>query len=97
MGDKPPEIVPDNNNIIVLKTSVNKKNILPNVIVRCAAVSDKFVNIIYNPKLSIGFCGHTGNGRKKWLDYLINIMEIETDFILRDSYMDAKIIKRRIG
>lgn len=86
-GDKPPRILPDYPNVIVLNTSVSFSTMPKNERVIGVPVDDKFKNYIENPKLSIGFCGQRMCGRQKWLDYLTDIPEIETNFIIRDSYI----------
>lgn len=86
-GDRPPRTLPDYPNVIVLNTSVSVSTMPKNEMVIGVPVDDKFKNYIENPTLSIGFCGQRMCGRQKWLDYLTNISEIETNFIIRDSYI----------
>lgn len=86
-GDRPPTILPNCANIIVLNTSVSRSTMPKNEMVVGVPVDDKFIGYIENPKLSIGFCGQKMNGRQKWLDYLADISEIETNFIIRDIYI----------
>ena len=86
-GDRPPKILPEYPNITILNTSVYGSTISKNEIVVGVPLDDTFINYIDKPKLSIGFCGTNWCGREKWLDYLFNIPEIETNFIIRDSYI----------
>jgi hypothetical protein len=85
-GDRPPKILPNDLNSIIFKTSIDKKNKPNNEYAFGVCVNDKFLNeYLINPNLSIGFIGHTGHGRQKYIDYLTK-SNIKTDFIIRDQY-----------
>ena len=86
-GDRPPIILPNKENVIVLNTSVNKSTKPFNEKVVGVVVEDKFSHFINEPKLNIGFVGQKCCGRDKYLKYLENIDNIETNFILRDKYI----------
>lgn len=86
-GDRPPIILPNYNNVIVLNTSVIKSTKPSNERVVGVCVEDKFINFILEPDLTIGFVGQKGCGREKYLNYLENQTEFKTNFILRESYI----------
>lgn len=86
-GDVPPKILPNNNNIIVLNTSVSRSNKPNNEIVIPPIVDDKFKFYLNETKLSIGFVGQKMHDREKYLNYLESINDIETNFIIRDTYI----------
>jgi hypothetical protein len=86
-GDRPPQINLFNYDIIVLKTSLSASTMLKTEMVIGVVLKDSFKHFIEHPKLTIGFCGQSGCGRKKWLDCLNSNQLLETNFILRDSYI----------
>lgn len=86
-GDKPPIILPNYDNVVVLNTSVIKSTKPSNEYVVGVPVEDKFSNFIYEPELTIGFVGQKCCGREKYLNYLENQIELKTNFILRDVYI----------
>jgi hypothetical protein len=93
-GDKPPKLSSDIKNIIFLNTSVNKSNKFKNELVIGFSINDNFKEYLENPKLKIGFVGQSGNGREKYLNYLLN-SSIETNFIINISYIH-KLKKKHI-
>ena len=85
-GDRPPVILPNIENILVLNTSVSRSKKASNEMVIGVSLPDKFKYYLLNPKLSIGFVGQKLHNREKYLHYLSN-SGITTDFILRDAYI----------
>ena len=86
-GDRPPVILPDYDNVMVLNQSVVKSNKPTNEYVIGVPVEDKFTDFILEPELTIGFVGQKCRGREKYLNYLENQPELKTNFVLRDSYI----------
>ena len=86
-GDRPPVILPNHDNIIVLNTSVDLSKMPKNEMVIGVNLEDKFMHYIEKPTLSIGFCGNKNGGREYWLNFLNNNQEIKTDFIIRENYI----------
>lgn len=92
-GDVPPRILPNDNQILVFKTSlyaldkpINEHIIPP------ADIFDNFSNFLENPELSIGFVGQKNNGRIKICELFSN-SGLKTNFILRENYI-FKITKK---
>lgn len=86
-GDRPPIILPNYNDVIVLNTSVIKSTKPSNEHVIGVPIEDKFSHFIYEPELTIGFVGQKLHGREKYLNYLKNQDEFKTNFILRDNFI----------
>lgn len=86
-GDRPPQILPNYDNVIVLNTSVIKSTKPFNEYVVGVTVEDKFSHFMLEPDLTIGFVGQKCCGREKYLNYLKNQEEFKTNFITRDAYI----------
>lgn len=86
-GDRPPIILPNNKNVIVLNHSVYKKQKPDNELVIGSEVKDKFIGYLKKPLLSIGFVGAGYTYRKKYLTQLEEEPDLTTNFIIRDGYI----------
>lgn len=79
-------------NIILYRTSFYQSTKLKNEKPMIAFGPDYYKkNILEEPKLSIGYCGHIEHGRKKYLDLLSE--SLDTDFILRKGFWAPGIPK----
>jgi LmbE family N-acetylglucosaminyl deacetylase len=87
-GDVPPVILPNDNRIIVLNTSIlwTPQKPINQHIIPPPDISDKFSYFLENPELSIGFVGQKNNGREKILSFFKD-SGLKTNFILRDEYI----------
>ena len=87
-GDCPPVILPNDNQIIVLNTSIlwTPEKPINQHIIPPPDINDQFSYFLENPELSIGFVGQKNNGREKICQYFSN-SGLKTNFILRDSYI----------
>ena len=89
--DKP--LLPNNQYIKIYRTSFNKSTKNENEFSLPAFSPDYFDNnLLYSPKLSIGYCGHKIHGRDKYLNLFLN-SNIETNFILRNGFWAPGIDK----
>lgn len=86
-GDRPPIILPNNKNVIILNNSVNKNNKQDNELVIGVEVEDKFVEYLKTPLLSVGFVGAGYNFRRKYLTQMEADPDLTTNFIIRDRYI----------
>lgn len=85
-------------NVILYRTSFYKKSKKINELAFPAFSPDFFKNnYLENSKLSVGFCGQIGSGRKKYLEILKN-SDIETNFIFRKGFwapgVDRKLARK---
>ena len=80
-------------NVVLYRTSFYNSTKLKNEFPLIAFSPDYFTNnILSNPKLSIGYCGHIMHGRKEYLSLLLK-SEINTNFILRRGFWAPGITK----
>lgn len=87
-GDVPPIILPNDNHIIVLNTSIlwTSQKPINQYIIPPPDIISNFSHFLEKPELSIGFVGQKNNGRKKIFQYFYD-SGLKTNFILRDSYI----------
>lgn len=76
--------LPDN--VKLFRTSLYASKRLPNEFAIPTVSPDYFDgHYLNNPKLSVGFCGHSQHGRYKYLNMLYQ-SNIDTNFIIRNGY-----------
>ena len=80
------------NNVVLWRTSFYLSTKFSNEKAIPAFSTDFFSNILQNPELSIGYCGHVIHGRKKYIANLLK-SDINTDFILRKGFWAPGIDK----
>lgn len=87
-GDVPPLILPNDNYIIVLNTSIlwTPQKPINQHIISPPDITSNFSHFLENPELSIGFVGQKNNGREKICQYFYD-SGLKTNFILRDLYI----------